>query len=191
MIWGADHQQNYRQSSIFPTLFPSNALQNYRTPLLPLDRTGRFRGHIIHDAVDAAHLVDDAGGDMAEERGIALLSLEERIDTNSAAGELIFHVFGAIAHFERRLIAERTKDGIAAARARGKHPGRRPLDADKIAAALSLVKAGLSPTAAAMQLGLGRSTVYREVNRAGIERYPAGARSLETAVGFASGELDA
>jgi DNA invertase Pin-like site-specific DNA recombinase len=59
-------------------------------------------------------------------RGIALLSLEEKIDTSSAAGELIFHVFGAIAHFERRLIAERTKDGIAAARARGKVPGRHP-----------------------------------------------------------------
>ena len=47
---------------------------------------------------------------------IALLSLEENIDTSSAAGELIFHVFGSIAHFERRLISERTKDGIAAAR---------------------------------------------------------------------------
>src|ERR1044072_5901736 len=103
-------------------------------------------------------------------RQIALVSLEERIDTNSAAGELVFHVFGAIAHFERRLIAERTKDGIAAARAKGKHPGRRPLDADKIPAALSLIKAGLSPTAAAKQLGLGRSTVYRELGRAGIER---------------------
>src|SRR5215218_11377271 len=53
---------------------------------------------------------------MLKERGIALLSLEERIDTTSAAGELVFHVFGAIAHFERRLIAERTRDGIAAAR---------------------------------------------------------------------------
>ena len=83
---------------------------------------------------------------------------------------MVFHVFGAIAHFERRLIAERTKDGIAAARVRGKLPGRRPLDADKSAAALSLVKSGLSPTAAAKQLGLGRSTVYREVRRAGIER---------------------
>ncbi|MBW4968365.1 recombinase family protein, partial [Pseudoalteromonas sp. CR1] len=41
-------------------------------------------------------------------QGIALLSLEEKIDTSSAAGELIFHVFGAIAHFERRLISERT-----------------------------------------------------------------------------------
>jgi DNA invertase Pin-like site-specific DNA recombinase len=76
---------------------------------------------------------------------------------------------------ERRPIAERTKDGIAAARAKGKNPGRRPLDADKIAAALRLVKAALSPTAAAKQLGLGRWTVYREVNRAGIERHPAGA----------------
>ncbi len=105
-----------------------------------------------------------------KERGIALLSLEERIDTSSAAGELIFHVFGAIAHFERRLIAERTKDGIAAARARGKHPGRRPADPKKIAAALKLVEAGLSPTMAAKQLGLGRSTVYREVKLAGAAR---------------------
>jgi len=47
---------------------------------------------------------------MLGERKIALLSLEEKIDTSSATGELIFHVFGAIAHFERRLISERRKD---------------------------------------------------------------------------------
>jgi hypothetical protein len=93
---------------------------------------------------------------MLKERGIALLSLEEKIDTSSAAGELVFHVFGAIAHFERRLIAERTKDGIAAAHVRGKRSGRKPLDADRISAALKLVAAGLSPTAAAHQIGLGR-----------------------------------
>lgn len=125
-----------------------------------LDRLGRSLGELLATVA------------MLKERGIALLSLEERIDTNSAAGELIFHVFGAIAHFERRLIAERTKDGIAAARARGKRPGRQPLDADKITAALNLVKSGLSPTAAAKHLGLGRSTVYRELSRAGIERPP-------------------
>jgi hypothetical protein len=45
-----------------------------------------------------------------------LLSLEERIDTNSAAGELVFHLFGVIVHIERRLIAEWTNDGIGAAR---------------------------------------------------------------------------
>jgi DNA invertase Pin-like site-specific DNA recombinase len=60
--------------------------------------------------------------------------------------------------------------GIAAARVKGKRPGRQPLDADCIAAALKLVAAGLSPTAAARQLGLGRSTVYREVSRIGIQR---------------------
>jgi hypothetical protein len=91
-----------------------------------------------------------------------------RITADSAS----WAVCGAqhIAHFERRLIAERTKDGIAAARARGKRPGRQPLDADKVAAAIKLVTAGLSPTAAAKQLGLGRSTVYREVSRTGIGR---------------------
>lgn len=123
-----------------------------------LDRLGRSLGELLTTVA------------MLKERGIALLSLEERIDTNSAAGELVFHVFGVIAHFERRLIAERTRDGIAAARARGKRPGRHPLDPEKIAAALELVKAGLSPTVAARQLGLGRSTVYREVGRAGIAR---------------------
>ena len=59
---------------------------------------------------------------MLRECQIDLLSLEEKIDTSSAAGELIFHVFGAIAHFERRLIWDRTKDGIVAARAEGKRP---------------------------------------------------------------------
>ena len=75
-----------------------------------LDRLGRSLGELLATVT------------MLKERGIALLSLEEKIDTSSAAGELVFHVFGAIAHFERRLIAERTKDGIAAARARGKLP---------------------------------------------------------------------
>ena len=125
-----------------------------------LDRLGRSLGELL------------ATVELLRARGIDLLSLEEKINTASAAGELVFHVFGAIAHFERRLIAERTKDGIAAARARGKRPGRQPLDTDKIAAALKLVQAGLSPTAAARQLGLGRSTVYRELGRAGIERLP-------------------
>jgi DNA invertase Pin-like site-specific DNA recombinase len=99
-----------------------------------------------------------------------LLSLEEKIDTSSAAGELIFHVFGAIAHFERRLISERTKDGIAAARAKGKLPGRQPLDIKKVEAAIKLIEAKTSPAEAARQLGLGRSTVYREMRRLGIQR---------------------
>lgn len=96
-------------------------------------------------------------------RKLEFRSLEERLDTASAAGELVFHVFGSIAHFERRLIVERTKDGIAAARARGKKPGRPTLDEEKLASAMTLIASGVSPTQAAGQLGLGRSTVYREI----------------------------
>ena len=92
---------------------------------------------------------------------IHLVSLEERIDTTSAAGELVFHVFGAIAHFERRLISERTRDGIAAARKRGRRPGRPPLDRENVSAAQSLVEAGLTPGQAAKQLGIGRATAYK------------------------------
>src|SRR4051794_5130399 len=115
-----------------------------------LDRLGRSLGELL---VTVA---------MLKERGIALLSLEERIDTTSAADELVFHVFGAIAHFERRLIAERTRDGIAAARAEGRKPGRKPLDPEKLQAAVTLIRSGLSPGKAARQVGLGRSTLYRE-----------------------------
>ena len=73
-------------------------------------------------------------------------------------------------HFERRLISEWTRDGIAAARAKGKLPGRQPLDGDKVSAALKLVAASVSPADAAWQLRIGRSTVYREMKRCGIAR---------------------
>jgi DNA invertase Pin-like site-specific DNA recombinase len=116
-----------------------------------LDRLGRSLAELLATVA------------MLKERGIALLSLEERIDTASAAGELVFHVFGAIAHFERRLIAERTRDGIAAARAEGRKPGRKPLDPEKLQAAMTLIRSGLTPSKAARQVGLGRSTIYREL----------------------------
>jgi len=98
-----------------------------------------------------------------KEKQIQLMSLEEKIDTSSAAGELIFHVFGSIAHFERRLISERTKEGINAARLKGKKPGRPVLDQEKLNSALNLIKLGTSPTSAAKQLNIGRSTIYREL----------------------------
>lgn len=126
--------------------------------IVRLDRLGRSLAELLSTVEDL------------RKRGIALLSLEEKIDTSSAAGELIFHVFGAIAHFERRLISERTKDGIAAARAKGRMPGRQPLNMDKVEAAIKLIEASISPTEAAKQLGIGRSTIYREMRRLGIRR---------------------
>ena len=114
-----------------------------------LDRLGRSLRELLET-------VDDL-----KARGIHLVSLEERLDTSSAAGELVFHVFGAIAHFERRLISERTRDGIAAARHRGRSPGRPPMDPQTVAAAQKLIEGGLSPSQAAKQLGIGRATAYR------------------------------
>jgi DNA invertase Pin-like site-specific DNA recombinase len=114
-----------------------------------LDRLGRSLKELL-EAVE--HL---------KAQNIGLISLEERIDTTSAAGDLIFHVFGAIAHFERRLISERTKDGIAAARAQGMKPGRPLLEAETILALQNLVVAGMTAGQVAKQLGIARSTAYR------------------------------
>ena len=75
-----------------------HARPNDTLAVIRLDRLGRSLKELLET-------VDDL-----KAREINLISLEERIDTTSAAGELVFHVFGAIAHFERRLISERTKD---------------------------------------------------------------------------------
>ena len=120
-----------------------------RLCIIRLDRLG----HSLRELLETV--------DGLKARGIHLISLEERLDTSSAAGELVFHVFGSIAHFERRLISERTRDGIAAARKRGRTPGRPPLDPETVSAAEKLIAAGLSPAGAAKQLGIGRTTAYR------------------------------
>ena len=77
-----------------------------------LDRLGRSLKHLI-----------GLMGEL-EEHGIGFRSLQESIDTTSSGGKLIFHMFGALAEFERNLIRERTQAGLAAARARGRQGGR-------------------------------------------------------------------
>jgi DNA invertase Pin-like site-specific DNA recombinase len=81
-----------------------------------LDRLGRSMVHLV--TVIEALL----------RRQVGFRSLcDGAIDTTTASGELVFHIFSALAQFERRLIQERTRAGLAAARARGRHGGRRPL----------------------------------------------------------------
>jgi DNA invertase Pin-like site-specific DNA recombinase len=77
-----------------------------------LDRLGRSLKHLIETVTEL------------DRRGVGLLSLTENIDTTTSTGRLIFHIFGALAEFERNLIRERTQAGLAAARARGRQGGR-------------------------------------------------------------------
>ena len=91
-----------------------------------------------------------------------LRSLQENIDTSTAGGELVFHVFGAMAQFERSLIRERTKAGLEAARARGRKGGRPAVEAQKIKAIRALANdSTVNVSEACATLGISRATFYR------------------------------
>lgn len=98
-----------------------------------------------------------------EQKGVAFESLTERIETRSASGKLIFHVFAALAEFERNLIRERTKAGLAAARVRGRVGGRKPkLDAKQIRQIKTLLRdRNTSVTELAKDYGVSRTTIYK------------------------------
>ena len=68
------------------------------------------------------HLIDTVN--KLQSRGVEFVSLQESVDTTTSGGKLVFHVFGALAEFEREMIRERTKAGLKAARARGRMNGR-------------------------------------------------------------------
>ncbi len=100
-----------------------------------------------------------------KERGVGLRSLQESIDTTTPAGKLTFHVFAALAEFERDLVRERTKAGLAAARDRGVQLGRpRALGPEQIEMARTLItNPRLSARQVAEQLGVHRATLYRSL----------------------------
>ena len=100
---------------------------------------------------------------LLEEKQVGLKSLQESIDTTTPGGKLIFHVFGALAEFEREVIRERTKAGLEAARARGRKGGRPSvMTPEKISVATQMHSSKKHSLAAIAQtLGVSRATVYR------------------------------
>lgn len=97
-----------------------------------------------------------------DERRVKLRSVTESIDTGGSVGKLVFHLFGALAEFERELIRERTLAGLEAARARGRRGGRPPaLDAKQRKAALAMMKnRDMSVAEISRQFGVSRTTLY-------------------------------
>lgn len=116
-----------------------------------LDRLGRSLVHLIQVMQDL------------QARGVGFRSLQEHMDSTTAGGQLIFHIFGALAEFERSLILERTRAGLDAARARGRVGGRpRRLSPEQIRMAHRLME-NPDTTAAevAAALHVSRATLYR------------------------------
>src|SRR5699024_8980756 len=115
-----------------------------------LERLRRSRKHLITTIEEL------------DERGVGFRSLQENLDTTTSGGRLIFHVFGALAEFERELIRERTMAGLAAARARGRKGGRpRKLSTKQITMARQLLEdPDQQVTEVAKVLGVARSTLY-------------------------------
>ena len=118
-----------------------------------LDRLGRSLPHLL-DLLSALSI-----------RRVGLRSLAEEIDTSSATGRLVLHVFGALAEFERGINHERTMAGLIAARARGRVGGRPlALSGQRRAHAREMAAAGVPVVEIASTLLVGRSTVYRALN---------------------------
>jgi len=115
----------------------------------------------------AAHLIELMGE--LEGQGIGFHSVTESVDTTTPGGTLVFHIFGALAEFERNLIRERTYAGLAAARARGRQGGRRKKLGDKQhAVAVDLYrqkKRTIDEICKAV--GISRPTLYKQHEQAG------------------------
>jgi DNA invertase Pin-like site-specific DNA recombinase len=117
-----------------------------------LDRLGRS----LRDLLDIS--------EMLRERGVALRSLTDHIDTATAAGRMLYAVLGAVAQFERDVLRERTVAGMRAAKSRGEHIGRpAALTPAQVREAKKMLDRGESPNHVARILRVGRSTLYRAI----------------------------
>jgi DNA invertase Pin-like site-specific DNA recombinase len=126
-----------------------------------LDRLGRSLRHLIDIFADL------------DNRGVAVRSLTENIDTSTPGGRLVFHVFAALAEFERDLIRERTIAGLAAARGRGRRGGRPTVwTPEKLKTAAAMHRNGEHDIASiARVLGVSRASVYRGLARGRTEGF--------------------
>ena len=120
-----------------------------------LDRLGRSLKHLI-ETINLLH-----------DRRVGFISVQESIDTTTSGGKLIFHVFGALAEFERELIRERTNAGLASARSRGRMGGRPKAMTDKqLRIAQTMLKDPKTTVKDVCEtLQVSKTTLYRYLNK--------------------------
>lgn len=119
-----------------------------------LDRISRSTKHLIE-------LMEEF-----EEKGIHFVSLQDNIDTTTAMGRFFFRMLASIAELERDIISERTKDGLNAARARGRNGGRPKVDSKKVALAIKMYESkDYSLSQIKTATGIGATTLYRYLGK--------------------------
>ena len=142
-------------------LQPGDTLNVWR-----LDRLGRSIQHLIQ-------VINEL-----KDRGIAFRSLTDGFDTSTASGELVFHIFAALAQFERSLIIERTMAGLQVAKDRGYIGGRQPkLSGEQIRTARQMLTSGFTIAAVARALEVSRMTIYRVIEATDAELRERDART--------------
>jgi DNA invertase Pin-like site-specific DNA recombinase len=133
-----------------------------------LDRLARSARHL-------SELVD-----RLEAKGVTLRILNfggDPVDTRGATGRLMLNMFAAMAQFEREMMLERQREGIAKAKAEGKYKGRKPTARAKAQDAVQMFREGRRVAHIAKDLGIGRGSVYRALEAAGLAGETAGART--------------
>jgi DNA invertase Pin-like site-specific DNA recombinase len=119
-----------------------------------LDRLGRSLAHLIN-------IIDSL-----KEKNVSFVSITEGMDTTTASGELFFHIFGALAQFERNLIQQRVKAGLDSAKQRGRVGGRPiVIDDEKLTVIKKALNDGMSKAAACRNFGVKRSTLIDSLKR--------------------------
>ena len=109
--------------------------------------------------------------ELFERKGVHLVSLKESIDTSSSTGKLLFTLMSAIAQFERDVIADRTKEGLRSARARGRTGGRPKANPDAVRKAVKLYRTGQYSVKEIEELtGVKKSTLYRNLRQEGSQQ---------------------
>ncbi|MET3779018.1 DNA invertase Pin-like site-specific DNA recombinase [Rhizobium alvei] len=101
-------------------------------------------------------------------KGASLKILNLNLDTTTPTGKLMLNLLGSIAQFERELMLERQREGIAKAKAEGKYKGRAPTARNKTSEVLALSQDGIGPAEISRRLGIGRSSVYRILENADV-----------------------